>query len=69
MMQAYRTEGNYRSAARLSAAELRAAMASHHIIFSIGKLLVLVHHVHLLNIAGVTAEVLETGILRIKRTG
>ena len=27
MMQAYRTEGNYRSAARLSAAELRAAMA------------------------------------------
>ena len=31
MMQAYRTEGNYRSAARLSAAELRAAMASHEI--------------------------------------
>ena len=32
MMQAYRTEGNYRSAARLSAAELRAAMASHEIL-------------------------------------
>ena len=31
-MQAYRTEGNYRSAARLSAAELRAAMASHEIL-------------------------------------
>ena len=32
MMQTYRTEGNYRSAARLSAAELRAAMASHEIL-------------------------------------
>lgn len=32
MMQAYRTEGNYRSAARLSAAELRAAMASREIL-------------------------------------
>ena len=28
MMQAYRTENSYRSAARLSPAELRAAMAS-----------------------------------------
>ncbi len=28
MMQAYRTEGNYRSAARLSPAELRAAIAN-----------------------------------------
>ena len=32
MMQAYRTEGNYRSAARLTAAELRAAMASREIL-------------------------------------
>ena len=32
MMQAYRTEGNYRSAARLSAAELRAAMANREIL-------------------------------------
>ena len=32
MMQAYRTEGNYRSAARLSAAEQLAAMASHEIL-------------------------------------
>ena len=32
MMQAYRTEGNYRSAARLSPAELRAAMANREIL-------------------------------------
>ena len=32
MMQAYRTEGNYRSAARLSAVELRAAMANREIL-------------------------------------
>lgn len=32
MMQAFRTEGNYRSAAHLSAAELRAAMANHEIL-------------------------------------
>ena len=32
MMQSYRTEGNYRSAARLSPAELRAAMASGEIL-------------------------------------
>ena len=32
MMQAYRTEGNYRSAARLSSAELRAAMANREIL-------------------------------------
>ena len=31
-MQAYRTEGNYRSAARLSPAELRAAMANREIL-------------------------------------
>lgn len=31
-MQAYRTEGNYRSAAHLTAAELRAAMASREIL-------------------------------------
>ena len=34
MMQTYRTEGNYRSADRLSAAELRAAMASREILQS-----------------------------------
>ena len=34
MMQTYRTEGNYRSADRLSAAELRTAMASHEILQS-----------------------------------
>ena len=33
-MQTYRTEGNYRSADRLSAAELRAAMASREILQS-----------------------------------
>ena len=33
-MQTYRTEGNYRSADRLSAAELRTAMASHEILQS-----------------------------------
>ena len=32
MMQAYRTENSYRSAARLSPAELRAAMASGEIL-------------------------------------
>ena len=32
MMQAYRTEGNYCSAARLSPAELRAAMANREIL-------------------------------------
>ena len=32
MMQAYRTEGNYRSAARLSPTELRAAMANREIL-------------------------------------
>ena len=32
MMQAYRTEGNYRCAARLTAAELRAAMANREIL-------------------------------------
>ena len=32
MMQTFRTEGNYRSAARLSAAELRTAMANHEIL-------------------------------------
>ena len=32
MMQAYRTEGNYRSAARLSPAELRTAMANREIL-------------------------------------
>ena len=34
MMQTFRTEGNYRSADRLSAAELRAAMASREILQS-----------------------------------
>ena len=34
MMQTYRTEGNYRSADRLSAAELRTAMANHEILQS-----------------------------------
>ncbi|MGN0707380.1 MAG: S1 RNA-binding domain-containing protein [Faecalibacterium sp.] len=34
MMQAYRTEGNYRSAAHLSAAELRTAMAGREILQS-----------------------------------
>ena len=33
-MQTFRTEGNYRSADRLSAAELRAAMASREILQS-----------------------------------
>ena len=32
MMQAFRTENNYRNASRLSAAELRAAMASREIL-------------------------------------
>ena len=35
MMQAFRTENNYRNASRLSAAELRAAMASREILQSI----------------------------------
>ena len=34
MMQAFRTENNYRNASRLSAAELRAAMASREILQS-----------------------------------
>ena len=34
MMQTFRTEGNYRSTDRLSAAELRAAIASHEILQS-----------------------------------
>ena len=34
MMHAYRTEGSYRSAARMTAAELRAAMASREILQS-----------------------------------
>ena len=34
MMHAYRTEGSYRSAARMTAAELRAAMASREILHS-----------------------------------
>ena len=34
MMQAFRTENNYRNASRLSAAELRAGMASREILQS-----------------------------------
>ena len=34
MMHAYRTEGSYRSAARMTAAELRAAMANREILQS-----------------------------------
>ena len=34
MMQAFRTENNYRNASRLSAAELRAAMTSREILQS-----------------------------------
>ena len=37
MMQAFRTENNYRNASRLSAAELRAAMASREILQSFGS--------------------------------
>ena len=37
MMHAYRTEGSYRSAARMTAAELRAAMASREILQSTAR--------------------------------
>ena len=37
MMQAFRTENNYRNASRLSAAELRAAMASREILQTCGE--------------------------------